>query len=351
MQIIQVVRRYGPVGGMERYVWELTQKLRDLGHDVVVVCQVCLAEKPHGITIFELGVIAMRPRWLSSLRFSRRVAHWLMKNPHPESVIHSHERLNCHHISTFHGSPFATVYEKPWWRLVSLRVWMQLFLERRELSTAQYIVPNSYITKQQLTHYYPKLAYKLTEPIVPGVGNITRHKHRSVPTDGGVIGFVGQEWKRKGLALAVEAVAQLRLVRPNLQFHVIGSKSTEIEHLFKDWQGGYHLFGWSSIDHYADFDVLLHPAKAEPYGMVISEAMAAGLPVVISDVCGVAPQVAQNSGAVLPLTAPVKSWSDAIDQQLSRNESVPKFERSWNQVAQEFVEIYSKYVARKINNV
>lgn len=41
MQLIHIVRRYGPVGGMERYVWELTLNLRALGHEVLVLCEVC----------------------------------------------------------------------------------------------------------------------------------------------------------------------------------------------------------------------------------------------------------------------------------------------------------------------
>ena len=39
MKILHVVRRYGPVGGMERYVWELTHELRKLGHEVEVLCE------------------------------------------------------------------------------------------------------------------------------------------------------------------------------------------------------------------------------------------------------------------------------------------------------------------------
>jgi UDP-glucose:(heptosyl)LPS alpha-1,3-glucosyltransferase len=338
--LIHVVRRYGPVGGMERYVWELTRQLRQLGYPVTVICERCHVEKPQGITVCELGEIAVRPRWLSSLRFSRRVARWLADNPHPDTLIHSHERLSFNHVTTFHGSPFATVFEKPWWRLVSLRVAMQLYLERRELSAAQYIVPNSQFIKQQLVQYYPELAHKLTAPILPGVATSVLRKFRKVPLDGGIIGFVGYEWKRKGLSLAVEIVAELRRSRPKLQLWVVGPAAADVQHLFLEWEDGYKLMGWSHQAHYAEFDVLLHPAKAEPYGMVISEAMAAKVPVVISDVCGAAAHVTDASGAVLPLSASLEKWGYAIVQQLSRSEEVPQFERSWREVAQEYEIIY-----------
>lgn len=343
LKLLHVVRRYGPVGGMERYVWEITRELRDLGHQVEVLCEVCLADKPHGIIVHELGTIAPRPRWLALLRFGKRVACWLKDNPHPDWLIHSHERLSCHHVTTFHGPPFATIFEKSWWRLISLRVWMQLFLERRELSVAAHIVPNSQFIKQQLAHYYPKFTHTLTEPVVPGVVAARLRADRSVPADGGVVGFVGREWQRKGLILAVEIVERLHHTRPNLQLWVAGPAEEEVQHLFTGWQGRYQLLGWSDQAHYADFDVLLHPARAEPYGMVISEAMAAKVPVVISDVCGAAAQVTPDAGAVLPLAAPLAKWVSAVEAQLRRSNAPPQFMRSWKAVALEYETIYREH--------
>ncbi len=343
MKIIHIVRRYGPVGGMERYVWELTLQLRDMGHAVTVLCQRCHMEKPAGIEVVELGEVAIRPRWIGSLRFSRRVSAWFTRHPQPDALVHSNERVNVQHVTTIHGPPFASVRDKPWWKRASIRVVMQSFLERRELRNARVIIPNSQIIKQQLTHYYPEYADKLTDPILPGVAAGAVREPRLVPKDGGVIGFVGHEWKRKGLPFAVEIVQQLRRTRPHLKFIVIGPEAAAIQHLFADWEDGYALLGWSRQAHYAEFDVLLHPALAEPYGMVISEAMAARVPVVISDVCGAAPQVTGDAGAVLSLDAGVEVWASALEQQLARINAVPKFVRSWREVAGEYEIIYRNY--------
>jgi len=57
---------------------------------------------------------------------------------------------------------------------------------------------------------------------------------------------------------------------------------------------------------------LARPAKAEPCGMVISEAIAAQVPVVVSDACGAAAQVTEDAGEVVPLTAPLDKWVRAI---------------------------------------
>ncbi len=341
MKIIHIVRRYGPVGGMERYVWETTRELARLGHEVQVICEVCAAEKPQGITVHELGRMSYRPRWLYYWRFGHRVERWLRAHPQPGWLIHSNERSAQHDVTTFHGPPFASVRDKPWWKRISLRVAMQLYMERRELRVASRIVPNSEIISRQLAHYYPEYAHKLTQPIVPGVLPGVTRSPRSVPADGGIVGFVGKEWKRKGLPLAVQIMSKLRRERPQLQFWVVGPDEGEIRHLFSDWKDGYRLLGWRrDAEHFRDMDVLLHPAKAEPYGMVISEAMAACVPVVVSDACGAAAQVSAQAGAVVPLNAPPGTWVKAVIAQLDRVDATPTFVRGWDVVAREFELVY-----------
>ncbi|HEY4579637.1 MAG TPA: glycosyltransferase family 4 protein [Candidatus Acidoferrales bacterium] len=340
---LHVVRRYGPVGGMERYVWELTRALAAAGHPVTVVCERDYAGEHGGVAVHELGVIAQRPRWLSLLRFSRRVRRWLRAHPQAGALIHSHERLDMHHVSTFHGPPFATIFERGWWRRISLRVWMQLWLERRELcsSGVRSVVPNSPLIKTQLQHHYPELGPRLYEPIAPGVAPGTERPPRPVPRDGGVIGFVGREWKRKGLDLALPIVAELRRHRPGLEFWVVGPEPGDIRQLFAGWTEGYRLLGWrGDLSIYPQLDLLLHPARAEPYGMVVAEAMAARVPVVVSDQCGIAPEVAPDRGSVVPVSAAAGEWARACERQLQRGAPPPPFARSWHQVAQEYLMLY-----------
>ncbi len=328
---------------MERYVWELTLSLRDMGVPVTVVCQRCFAEKPVGIHVVELGETIERPRWIAALIFSYRVSHWFKQHPLQDTIVHSHERVNVHHVTTMHGPPFANVRDKPWWKRASLRVATHLFLEKRELQVPQKIVPNSPIIKEQLSFYYPELAHKLTLPIVPGVIPNALRAARIVSSDGGVVGFVGKEWKRKGLAFAAEIVKELRQARPNLHFIVIGPDSkSNAKALFAEWQGGYELSGWSKHARYAEFDVLLHPALAEPYGMVITEAMAARVPVVISDLCGAKQEVTVDAGEVLSLRLTVKQWAAAVNRQLTRTTEPTAFRRDWSDVAEESLKIYSE---------
>jgi UDP-glucose:(heptosyl)LPS alpha-1,3-glucosyltransferase len=350
---VHVVRRYGPVGGMERYVWELTRALAAAGHPVTVVCERNFAGERGGIAVHELGVIAQRPRWLSLLRFSRRVRRRLEAQPQPGALVHSHERLDVHQVTTFHGPLFATVFERGWWRRVSLRVWMQLWLERRELcpSSVRAVVPNSPRTLAQLRHYYPEIGPRLSGTIAPGVAPGPERPSRPVPKDGGVIGFVGVEWKRKGLDLARSAAAELRRNRPALELWVIGPRPEDVRPLFDGWNAGYRLLGWrgdGSI--YPQLDLLLHPARAEPYGMVVAEAMAARVPVVVSDQCGIAPEVSPDRGSVVPVGAAAAEWAIACERQLDRSAPPPPFARGWDQVAREYLALYRSLLSQLENS-
>ena len=46
LRSVHIVRKYGPFGGMERYVWELTHALRALGEPVSVICEEQLQVMP-----------------------------------------------------------------------------------------------------------------------------------------------------------------------------------------------------------------------------------------------------------------------------------------------------------------
>jgi UDP-glucose:(heptosyl)LPS alpha-1,3-glucosyltransferase len=221
---------------------------------------------------------------------------------------------------------------------------MQFYLERRELNVARFIVPNSIFIQRQLAHYYPEFTHKLTAPIVPGVTALPSRDWQPAPTDGGIIGFVGKEWQRKGLPLAVEIAAQLRRERPRLELWVVGPQPQEVQHLFSDWQIGYSLLGWrKDTAHLQQIDVLLHPARAEPYGMVIAEAMSAQASVVVSDVCGAAAQVNAAAGMIVPLNAPLEQWVDAVRKQLQRAAAPPCYDHSWYAVAQEHETLYQEW--------
>ena len=343
MHVVQVVRRFGPVGGMESYVWHLSQELVRLGCQVTVICEERFCDDISGVRVLSVPKARPKPRWLALMQFSGRVRECLGSTGLATDVIHSHERTSVHHVTTFHGPPFAHVKNRPIWKLLSIRIGAHLWLERRELLGPQVrtVIPNSRVIASELKHYYPAVKATLGAPIPPGVFGVPVRDLRQVSAGGGVIGFVGKEWKRKGLDFAFEVFRFLRQRRPHLRFLIIGPDQGAVSELSESSDNAVQILGWKeAAPDYKDMDLLLHPAKQEPFGMVVIEAMAARVPVVISDVCGAADYVTPAHGEVLSLNGGVQVWADACDRQLSRAVGPPGFERGWEQVAREHLPIY-----------
>ena len=346
LKLVHIARHYGPVGGMERYVWELTRELAEMGHQVTVLCEKLAAERaPPGVEVVELGIVHWRPRWFAHLRFSKKVSAWVAANPDPDRIIHSHERTAVHDVTTFHGPPFAKVKSKPLWQRISPRIAVNLWLERRELCGPQVkaVVPNSSLIANALLTYYPEINQRLVEPVTPGVDDIPRRDASDVDENGGIIGFVGKEWRRKGLDIAVEIVRELKRRRPALQFIVAGPEPEKVAHLFSDWSGGYQLLGTTDATPlYASFDLLLHPARQEPYGMVIAEARAAGVPVLVSSECGICSELDRDN--IMSIGSGILEWSFACEKLIGQQPEVVT--HSWRSVAEEQLVCYQRIIEK-----
>jgi len=340
LNLLYIVRRYGPVGGMERYVWEVSRELAAMGHRITVLCEAMHADAhPPGITLVELGQVRPKPRWLAHLRFSHKVSQWVAMHPDASRIIHSHERTAVHQVTTFHGPPFAQVKDKPLWKRLSPRIAANLWLERRELCGPQVkaVIPNSPLIAASLLHYYPDIATTLVAPVTPGVAAIPIRKPHPVPADGGVIGFVGKEWQRKGLDVAIAIIRELRTLRPALRFLVVGPHPEKIRHLFKDCADGVELLGETdALPLYASLDLLLHPARQEPYGMVIAEARAAAVQVLISSNCGISDELGAEN--VMELDDSPLQWANACDRLLGQ--PAQSVSHSWHAVAEQQLACY-----------
>lgn len=117
---------------------------------------------------------------------------------------------------------------------------------------------------------------------------------------------VGSDFSRKGVGRSIAAVAALpEAIRRQTQLFVVGQDKPRAFAAQAERMGvkeNVHFFaGRDDVAHLmAAADVLLHPAKQEAAGIVLVEAIAAGLPVLVTEVCGYAPHVsAAGCGVVL----------------------------------------------------
>lgn len=104
--------------------------------------------------------------------------------------------------------------------------------------------------------------------------------------------YVGKLVHRKGVDILLRAVAQLSLIHTGFELIVVGGvpDAQLMEELpqraqhFVDFRGFKELAEIPSI--YAECDVFVFPTRYDGWGMVVPEAMAAGMPVISSKNCG-----------------------------------------------------------------
>ncbi len=120
--------------------------------------------------------------------------------------------------------------------------------------------------------------------------------------------FVGSGFIKKGLDRAIRAVARIRREQPSVTVRLLVAgqdKWRRFAHLARK-QGVRDAVAFlGGRDDVPDLmlaaDVLVHPALDEAAGIVLLEALVAGLPVVVTEVCGYAHHVrASRGGIVLP---------------------------------------------------
>lgn len=118
-----------------------------------------------------------------------------------------------------------------------------------------------------------------------------------------VIGFVGRICPSKGIETILRAVALVRARHPALQLFLVGDEAggqgyaDRLRGLADELEIGaaLHCFGFveGAASASAEFDVQVVGSRAEPFGLVTLEAMAAGTPIVVTDTGG-SPEIVRD---------------------------------------------------------
>jgi glycosyltransferase involved in cell wall biosynthesis len=262
MRILQVssARNFG---GGETHVIELTEGLRQLGHEVVV------AGRGDGPLHPDIALpFRNSADFLSALRLRK---------------ILKAERFDVVHA---HVARDYTVVAAAAWGVPDVKVVFTRHLLYPVTKHVLYrrvdgwLAPTSQILKT-LGHLKPKHS-----AIIPNWVDLQKFSYRPRPLHDPVnVGLLGQISPHKGHDDAVEA---MRILGPGFRLSIAGKGELSYLDALKQKASGLPVdfLGFASLpDFFAMIDVLAVPSWEEPFGIVVLEAMASGIPVV-STACG-----------------------------------------------------------------
>lgn len=183
--------------------------------------------------------------------------------------------------------------------------------------------------------------------------------------DAGFLLYFGRlDWYQKGLDTLLEAVAAVVRRYPDLRLRIAGRgrDAPRVEEVARRLGIAPNVEVLGPVDEakrdelFSSAAVLVMPSRFEGFGMVAAEAMAAGLPVVASDVDSLPEVVAAPAGGVLVPPGDVSSYAAVLERLLSSDEERARISRSaresagrfrWDKVANEHL-IFLEEIAASV---
>jgi glycosyltransferase involved in cell wall biosynthesis len=196
-------------------------------------------------------------------------------------------------------------------------------------------------------------------------GSLAKFQYQMKPSTKFIV-FIGRIVPKKGIHLLIQAFVEIRKLYPELILIIGGDRSQSPEYInqldaiinnqkIEDaiiWTGFLDEQAKSEI--LASATIFSHVSESEGMAMSILEAMAAGVPTVVSTRCYMSQ--AAEAGAVLECNYDVLSLKESIVKLLNNNslqreigtravEYVKKY-HSWESIAKQTITAYCKYTNR-----
>ncbi|MFC4359885.1 glycosyltransferase family 4 protein [Halobium salinum] len=220
--------------------------------------------------------------------------------------------------------------------------------EQRLTNRADFLVAVSHLLAGNVKEHYGGDCHVIhngfTEPELTGTDMKERHG-----IDGKMLFFVGRHTDQKGISHLLYAMQKLRRDDVTL---VLGGKGHLTDQLvkFAELLGIEDKLVWAGYvpekelgDYYKSADVFVSPSLAEPFGITITEALAVGTQVVATE-SGVAECLPED--CIVEVERDSESIVRGIEEALSR-EGPPEYEpRTWDEVVDDHVEVYTEVAAR-----
>jgi len=321
LRIAVLNRVFSPTGGgAERYSIALVEQLASR-HDIHIFAQQ-INHQWLGVTYHKLWTPLVKPRWINQLWFAA-TTWWATRRGF--DIVHSHENTWHGQVQTVHVLPIKyTLFQgRSGWRLAlrwlkvvtSPRLLVYLWMEhlRYSVQGERCIVVTSKSLQAIMAKTYPVVAQaiKVVSPgvaSVPGVASASDKREArlrlGLPQEGTCILFVGNDYRKKGLDTLIQAFQKLS----NDNFLVVVGNAAQISGFREQVKNSgllQRIFFLGALhdvsDAYLSANCLVHPTLEDTFAMVVLEAMAHGLPVIVSNAqyCGISDLLEDGVNALI----------------------------------------------------
>lgn len=379
MKIIHVYPYYNRLGGVEKYLLDTLPFQSNSGKSIELIggqfdpdvlsmytCRrVPFLRRPTILAVMTFVFAAeFRIFRLGKRKTSDMIIHSQGASSFCPDVVTAH---SCHKAWFFKSLRNERPFSKAWIKKIlnPIHYWIVLVESiqyRRGGRT--HVVAISVGIKSELQRYFGLPESRITvihsgvdcdkyHPSKRGAFRSAIRKQYGIRDEDIVLVFVANEFRRKGLGPLLNGLQ--RCANPNLKLLVVGRDSTrDFEKLADELNIRSQIIFVGSTpyvdQYYAASDIFVFPTQYEPFGLVATEAMAAGLPVIISELAGAA-ELMNDSFDCIKLRDPKDPVE--IATALKRLESMEAREimgikardsalkHSWGEVVKKLDDIYS----------
>ncbi|MFC1513305.1 glycosyltransferase family 4 protein [Thermodesulfobacteriota bacterium] len=368
-KIAIIVPKYGLVGGGEQFVFELTERLasnpRYQFHVIANQWQ-----RGGASIIFHYVPIITFPKWLTTLSFACFANYLALKIG--VDLIHTHDRVLAADICTLHSIPhYFWVKKVRRKKIPSLFDFATSWTEKHLANNkrCQWFLPVSSQAAEETLRVYPSLRKRMKvvhpgvdiERFCPPVDLAERQRLRAqfgFMEHEIVVLFVGMNFEVKGLDTVLAGVA-LANQHPDsastFKVLVVGKGDREKYQAQAERLGISELVTFAGIRDdmpslYQASDIFTLLSFYDTFGMVVTEAMATGLPVLVSRNVGAKDLVAEGqNGFVIDPGVPdlvcrhlLRMASSSVRRAMSIASRETAISHSWDEMARQMEDVYEQ---------
>lgn len=335
LRILHVIQTLSPqYGGPVTALNALVKEQAKAGHEATVCTTDCgntsqqKLPADHFQTLYPDGIeLKVFPGTFTPLLVSPGLAKWLRRTLGSFDIVHIHglyrfpatyaayqaHKQSVPYIIRPHGALDPYLYDKS-----SQSVWLKRLYERWFDLPNLHAAGAIHYTAEEERERASFLRLQAPSFVIPN--GIDWSRFERLPVRGAfrtghgygdepLVLFLGRLHFKKGLDLLIPAFDTVRHRFPEAKLAIVGPENDDYGHRVRGWvaERGLndavsfvgHLDGPDVVQAYVDADMFVLPSYTENFGMTVVEAMACGLPVVISDQVNIHAEVAASGGGLV----------------------------------------------------